>query len=122
MVAGWPTAAKIWGPTEMARRRKQPIDISETLLRPTPRLERFRRIVRRLEKYREVLVAGGAGRAELLTFDADLDDMRSILRDADTYPPDTPEQEPAGQPVPLCPPGSEQFMAEFFEQLLGDAA
>ncbi len=108
----------------MARRRKTPIDISETILRATPRLERLRRMARRLEKYRVLLVAEGASRAEIATFDADLDDLRGMIRDADIYPPDTPEPDPAeqGQPWPLVPEGSEAFMAEFLETILRDAA
>jgi hypothetical protein len=102
-------------------RRKQPIDISETIFRQTPMIEHYRRTVRYLEAHHAHLTAAGATRRELATLMATIEQMRAIVSMGEIFPPDTPEPDPqAGEPWPLCPPGAEGTMEQIFEIALGD--
>jgi len=103
--------------------RKQ-IDISETLFRPTPRLEHFRRTVGFLQAHHAHLVATGADRKELATLADTIDEMKRVIAAGEVFPLDTPqvEPEPEREEQPLCPEGAEQTIADIFQIALGDAA
>lgn len=103
--------------------RKQQIDISETIFRPTPRLEHYRRAAGFMRAHRASLVAAGAGKRELATIDETIREFDWIIKMSDWGQPlDTPEPEPEPprEEQPLCPLGAEYAVAEIFAIALGD--
>lgn len=100
-------------------RRKQPIDISETIFRPTPLIEHYRRTLRYLEAHQAHLVASGASKPELATLAETIKQMSRIIALGEIHPPDTPvpEPEPEREEQPLVMPGTEEFMHAFIDEL-----
>lgn len=103
--------------------RKQPVDISETIFRPTPLIEHYRRTVGFLEAHHAHLVDAGAPKRELATLAETLKKMRAIVAMSEIFPPDTPQPETAPElpEQPLVTPGSEGAIAEIFNIALGDS-
>jgi len=100
-------------------RRRQPIDVSETILRPVRRLEIYRRTLDHLRAHRDHLVATGAGKRAVATIDGDIAEFAGIVSLCEIHPLDTPQPEPveALPEQPLVMPGSESFMHDFIDGL-----
>lgn len=105
----------------MTRRRKTPIDVSETIFQPVRRLEIYRRTLDYLRAHREVLVAAGNKR-EIRTIDGDITEFAGIIALCEIHPLDTPQHQPveALPEQPLCLPGCEGWMNEFLAEAVGD--
>ena len=92
---------------------------TDHLFQPISMLEHYKRTVDYLKAHRVLLLAGGSGKKQIATIDETIRQMQRIVDYSTIYPPDTPQPgpEPEPQQQPLVPPGSEEFMHDFIEEL-----
>jgi hypothetical protein len=103
----------------MTRRRTNNTDF---LFAPVRRLEHFKRCRDHMLTLRALLVARGAGKKELATLDGTIAEMSDVVAMSEIFPPDTPlpESDEPRPAQPLCPPGEEVWMSQFFMDALED--